>query len=392
MNAPDTQAAEIEDKTIAGTLALGWGTMHDCTFCGALESALAATAHPVDYITLMGGSALAFRMRWWVGHLGFPMFCMSGPVGEMAQEHALLSRVTGWKMEVVCRFGPAKPMADQQQEIVRSIDAGLPVIVYHPNLDCAVVDGYRQQGHVLLVRNYYAGPDAVVTTADQLGPQITYLKDHQEAMSAADAAVLAIKMALSQWQRTDGGQQSEKGQYLFGRAAYAGWIDALSRARSLADGDRKMLFQVNWWTFSALVDARGAASRYLRNIVGLLPESAGRSVLAAAEVYEKAVEKMGQVFQSQDLFTGPWTGKTLNDWTADTRQHEQSLLHELLALDEQAIDLLRQAGVHNAPEAAGAIPAPAPAKADDPGCDAGTRGGAVRKPSRPVRIPPAKQE
>lgn len=389
-----TEPAEhpTESKIITGTLPLGWGMMHECTFCGALESALATTAHPADYIALMGASGLAFRMRWWVGHLGYPMFCLSSPIGEMHQEHTVLSTVTGWKLEPLTRFGVTNPMVDQLTVIAQSIDAGLPVIAYHPNLDCAVIYGYQDHGRTLLVRDYYGGPEGVITTIDKIGPQVTYLRGHQEAMDSTDVAVQAMKLAVSQWLRQDGGPHNEKGQYLFGKAAYAGWIDALSRASGFTDMDRRMLFQANWWTFSALIDARAAAARYLRSVVGLLPESASQAMLAAADVYDHAVAMMGDVFQKQELFTGPWTGKTINDWSGEARQHEQTLLHELLAVDEKAIQHLSHALHHVAPEAAALVDLPAPTVSEDPGCEAGTRGGNSRKPARPVRIPPPKSE
>lgn len=386
MDTPNTSKPAGDEKIISGTLTLGWGTLHDCTFCGALESALAATAHPYDYVTLMGVSALAFRMRWWAGHLGHPMFCMSSPVGEMMQEHLLISRATGWKMESVTRFGPPSPMVDQQQAIVQSIDQGLPVIVYHPRLDCAVLHGYRKKGESLLVRDYYGGPEGTTTTIDQLGPQITYFREHQEPITPLNAAIMGVKMAVSQWYRADGGPGSAKGQYLYGTVAYAAWINALSRAEALTDADRKLLFQVNWWNFSSLVDARSAAGRYLRNIVGLLPEPARQSLLAAAEVYDQSVAKMGQVFQTQDIFTGPWTGKTINDWTQSTRRQEQILLHDLLALDEKAIAHLRRAVMSIAPEPS-AMESMAKPEAQ---CNPELRSRSVHKPAKPVRIPPPK--
>lgn len=389
-----TQPTEhpVESRIITGTLPLGWGNMHECTFCGALESALAATAHPADYITLMGTSALAFRMRWWVGHLGYQMFCLSGPVGEMQQEHMVLSQVTGWKLQPLTRFGIASPMVDQLSVIAQSIDAGLPVIAYHPSLDCAVIHGYQDHGRTLLVRDYYGGPDGVSATIDKIGPQITYLRDHQEGMPATDAAVQGIKLAVSQWMRDDGGPLNEKGQYLFGKSAYAGWIDALSRAGGFDEADRKILFQVNWWTFSALIDARAAAANYLRAVMGILPESASQALKAAADIYDQAVRQMGDIFQKQELFTGPWTGKTFNDWTGELRLHEQKQLHELLALDEQAIGHIAQALRHVSHEAAALGDVPVTNVMEDPGCDAGSRGGKSRKPAKPVRIPPPKSE
>ena len=100
---------------------------------------------------------------------------------------------------------------------------------------------------------------------------------------------------------------------------------------------RSIDFLPNWWTFDSLVDARVAAAQFLRAAAPEFAADARGHLLKAADIYDQFVKSTAICFENKDAFLGPWTGKSLADWTPENRAREVAILTSARTLDEQAI-------------------------------------------------------
>src|SRR4051812_21712617 len=75
---------------------LRWGDSRECTFAGALAAALTITDYPYDYTSIMGLTALAFRVRWYQAFTGRD-WCPSSSMGEGPEEIFAVKSATGWQ-------------------------------------------------------------------------------------------------------------------------------------------------------------------------------------------------------------------------------------------------------------------------------------------------------
>ena len=325
---------EFAKKVIEGVPTLAWGRGKDCTFAGSLEAALAVTEHPYTYPDIMGLSGLAFRVRW--HEWWFP----SCTVGEMEEEIEAVSRATGWQLRpVVGKGGP--DMERFTDDIVADVNAGRPVLVYPPSLDVAVAYGYRDAGKTLLLRDYHKGEKETSLPTKKLDFLLIFLGEHMEPLSPQEALVKALKIAITNWNRKIG--HEGPGDYWYGKAALKTWSDDIARADTLSDEDRKSLFFVNWLNFNTVADARATAVTFLQEGAAILESDAASALQRAAKLYQQEGKFLGSVFGKKDAFLGPWSGKSIKDWSPDVRAREQEILAEAQKIENQAIAELEKA-------------------------------------------------
>ena len=167
---------DFAGKAIEGVSALGWGKKMECTFAGALASALAATEHPYTYSDLMGFSGLAFRTRWYHGRTG-ARWCASSAVGELPEETAAIEAATGWRFRQEWHWRNPN-MGRFAPDVAKAIDAGRPVLVYAPDLNVGVAYGYDAGGHRVLMRGYEQGDTPAAAELAKLGPMLIFLTEH----------------------------------------------------------------------------------------------------------------------------------------------------------------------------------------------------------------------
>lgn len=326
---------------VEGVPALRWGTRKECTFCGALEAALAVTEAPVRYNDLMGASGLAFRVRWYRGEQG-EKWCPSSAVREFPSEIDAIARATGWALRAVVHMGePAHAMGPYIPQIVASIDAGKPVLGYPDNMDMAVIYGYEEGGKVLLWRDYSAPDSFRSLAADKLSGMLLFVGDHQPGLAPKEVFLHALKLAASNAHREP--LASEKGKYLYGDAALAAWMEDLNAADKLEEEDRALLFRVSWWNFMTLNDARAAAATFLRRGLRFADGDARTALEQAQARYQEEANLLMRPFRTQDAFLGPWQKKTVADWSPEVRAREVQVLTEARKLEAEAIGFLNQA-------------------------------------------------
>jgi hypothetical protein len=120
-------------------------------------------------------------------------------------------------------------------------------------------------------------------------------------------------------------------------------LSDLERADALSEEQRKSLFFLNSWTFSALHQSRREhAAAYLRDNADSLPEAAGGHLESAALCYDAAAERLG-AWDTVDPTFGYVKQKNLDTWTPEIRRREIELLTELHDLEARAMSHLERA-------------------------------------------------
>jgi hypothetical protein len=324
-------------KIIPNVPPLAWGQMQDTTYVGALVAAMrGAGEKQADYVTFMGDSGLAFRLRWWRA-TGRPGWDPSSPVGEMGPWVDLASESTGWDIRWETHLDGKTDMSRYKDDVVSSINSGVPVLAYFRNMDMAVIYGYDAGGDVVLFRDYSA--DGKLPLAQNQG-LLAFLKHRAEAPPRKESILKGLQQAVDDWYGKTQEDQPRKdgpGTYFVGSKAYDVWMDDLNAVGQLSAEQRKPMFHPNFWTFDILTDARAAAAKYLRESAPFLPADAQPALLRAADDYDRAATLMGQAISEKKLFFGPPSGRSLDQWTDDIRRREHEVLGQLRALDTEAI-------------------------------------------------------
>lgn len=343
-NQPSTWSTPVAatvptSKVIDGVNVLAWGRGRDTTYLGALEAALAVTGPQHDYVTLMGDSALAFRVRWWRATNG-PGWDPSSPVGEMPPWIGLVKQSTGWDMDWKIHLDGRSNMARYRADVVKSIDAGLPVLGYFQNMDMGVIYGYESGGDVVLVRDYSAGdaPLRVPLKANQ--GLLGFLTDRKDPPPRRDSIIRALQQAVKDgkgWVE-DHPRREGPGAYHHGAGAYQVWIDDLRTVGKLPAEQLQQMVHPNYWTFDVLRDARRAAAKYLPRAAAEFDNPDARDALTrAAEHYARAVEIGDDAFRTGSAFQMPRNRNRADGWDDATRVREAETLTQFRDLDAAAI-------------------------------------------------------
>ncbi len=324
---------EFARKILDGVPTLGWGKGKHCTFAGALEAATAVTEHPYTYSDVMGFSGLAFRVRW------HETFCGSCTVGEMEEEITAVSKATGWQLRV--KLGKGGPDMERfTGDIVASVNSGRPVLVYPPDLNVAVAYGYEDAGKTLMLRDYMKREDQTKLPTTNLGFLLIFLGEHTDGTPPRDAFMKSLRIAVHNWQREIGTEGP--GDYWYGKAAFGRWMDDIARADSLAEKEQKKLFFTSWLCLDNIADARKTAVSFLRDRASLL-DAAAESLNRAAAIYEEEGQTLADIFAAKDAFLGPWSRKSINDWTDSVRKREREILADLSSRESAAIAEIEKA-------------------------------------------------
>ncbi len=325
---------------VAGVPRLAFGQGKDCTFIGALEAALAPTAHPSSYEQLMGWSGLAFRTRWFSNPERAETQWESGrwhpisPHGEGPEEIAALARATGWRLRV--EDVPEAPRALGREQLatdaVLSIARPLPAVV-GLNTDMACVMGYRIHSVSLIVRDYQRpDEDEVLVKAydEALHSPFVFLDGYGEPLPGSEALNEALRVAVANWSR----EADEPLHY--GAEALDLWREALGEYDALDGGDRELLGMVNFWTLMHLLDARRAAVAFLDANAHLLGEDALRGLGS----YREEVALLEAFAEANGEFITWWGGEAPAEWDVATRAEQAELLERVRGLEESAMEAL----------------------------------------------------
>jgi len=337
----------FSERVLSDITPLSWGSGKECTFAGALESALSAAGTPVDYATIMGVSGLAFRVRWYQPEDGLG-WCPSSPVGEFPDEIEAAGCGIGRKLRVHCFSDIAgdqsKPdMAKFRADIVKSIDNSVPVLAYNPTFNMCVVHGYEDGGATLLAQEYSSSEGPIRMQLSDVPGFLIFMDAKSEVLSTRGALLQGIRIAVDNWHRTDRPTYGHPGYYLFGAEALRKWREDIGLFDELSDSQKESLHFVSWWNFTSLVDAREAGVKFLQEGGGSFQGQAGELLRDAADIYSAEARSMREAsWERKEAFHGPWTAKNLPDWSADVRRNEQELLAFAVEQESRAVEQMEE--------------------------------------------------
>lgn len=301
----------------------GFAKGRDCTFMHCLELVLEATGRKIPYDELMGLSGMAFRTqfrtdRWDVGN-----------PDPLSGENCIdtLFPAIGWDFEV--RIVKHEDYADVDalyRDVKKSIDDGLPVLAANiiPPEDWGIIVGYRG-ARVWLCRSYNGGAEETDKTATGWPTAVVFLVQKRTRPPVHQSHIESIKRAVEQFNR------KPAGQILVGRQAFEGWLNALRSPK-----DRGYI-HANFWTYVSLIDARGAAVRYLRSIT---PEFGQKGIHLglAADQYDSEVRLLLDGLPNvpaEHAFPSAMP-------PAEMRSRQSDTLRQALVLEEKAMESLRK--------------------------------------------------
>ncbi len=252
----------------------GYAKGRDNTFMHCLELILEAMGERVSYDELMGISGLAFRTqfrvdRWDVGNPD-PL------VGETCLD--TLFPAVGWDYTVmIVRRDELTETESLRRVIRKSIDRGVPVLAANiiPPEDWGIITGY-EPNRKWLCRSYNRGAERVDRPATGWPTAVVLLTAKKARPTPRAVHTASIRRAVMLFEKR------KSGAHALGNKAFDFWCQELRSAR-----EHKYIHP-NFWTYIGLIDARGAAVRYLRSIA---KEFGPREihVTMAADWYDKEV-------------------------------------------------------------------------------------------------------
>ncbi len=302
----------------------GFAKGRDCTFMHCLELVLEASGRKINYDELMGLSGMAFRTqfrtdRWDVGN---PDPLAGEPVLD------ILFPAIGWDYEL--RIVKQEDYAEKDalyRAVAKSIDAGLPVLAANiiPPEDWGLIVGYRGP-RTWLCRSYNGDAETSDKPATGWPTATLFLTNKKSRPDPRKMHFESIRRAIEMFDRKAGGAN------LIGKKALEAWVEAL---RSPKD---RTYIHANFWTYVSLIDARGAAVRYLRMIAKDYG-SRDLHIGMAADYYDSEVrlllDGMNNVPAEHTFPVGlP---------PAEYRNKQIDTLRQAIALEEKAVESLKKA-------------------------------------------------
>ena len=321
-------------------------------FFGAIGAAMRFLGERVNYAYLCGISGAAFRLKV------APDWCASAQSPQTTLAYlAQALKAMGYTNRA---FFPGAPDAEVFLAIRQHIDKGIPAVVtgdlegHRVPDDSSVIMGYdgtkafsfisywgKPEGHVEAPCDHFSGEMRVVDLIEKAG----------KALSATEAACGGFEMAMAHSDMTD-----EHG-HLHGLAAYDSWI---RRMEEMEDAYLKMdedALAKHWWgaamNCEGLVDARGAAQRYVRRMGEELPAPAAELFSPVLAHYETT---RAEAFNTWHWFPFPhwvnmaeegriWTpagGHDGTTWSPEIRKQGVAALKKMRALDAKGYEMMAE--------------------------------------------------
>lgn len=302
----------------------GFAKGRDCTFMHCLELILEATGRRIGYDELMGVSGMAFRTqfrvdKWDVGNPD-PL------VGDNCLD--VLFPAIGWKYEVrIVRRDELAEVDALHRAIRQSVDQGVPVLAANviPPEDWGMITGYRRD-RLWLCRSYNAQAQQVDQPATGWPTAVVVLTAKLSLPPRVPIHVASIRRAVENFEKR------ATVPYAEGRKAFDEWCQSLRTAR-----DRGYLHP-NFWTYIGLIDARGAAVRYLRSIAR---EFGSKEIhlKSAADAYDEEVRLLlGAMEYVPPEHQYPDTIPPI-----EVRNRQIDILQKARGLEDKAVESLKKA-------------------------------------------------
>ena len=324
-------------RTIDGIAPLSWQTGEMCSWVASVRRVLAHLGEQYDYKYLMGISGCAFRIQF------FQSWCPSSPdptCGFRCDQMLFSALGRDYNYYLLAGKGHEEPdtlSRDQLAEkIVKSIDAGIPVvaidIVKVP--EWGIITGYQNHKKDFFCRSYFDHTEGY-NIAEKFPWSILIIGKKGEALSGEEAVRRSIAIAEKMY-RTE-----RVGMYFCGPRAIREWILALKDQESfetLAPQDFQMRCLANSWIYQRFYSDRFTASDFLNDYAGAFG-GMRPVVLQLAKLYHDEAAKL---LQNESLVPSPYGPQPQPQWTPQLREDEAQVLEAVLEMELKAQELIEQ--------------------------------------------------
>jgi hypothetical protein len=317
---------------IAGVPPLRFGAGQDNSVIVAYTTLLNAIGERSSYDDLMGRSGAAFRLQ-----LAQPQWCPSAPVACCGYDcTARALSVTGHRARnIACDPKDADACRVRNDLVMACIDAGAPVLWIEK--EAGLIVGYEDAGRWFL-RHYPMDRGEQPTRFDNFSwGTLLILSERSELPPRRQTVIESLELALEL------DETPAWGNYAAGSHAWRLWIQQLAdeaRFEGLEGDAMTPPMLANAWMYDSLLDARGAASRYLQRIASEFEPRTAAHLQRAARAYEELALTL---IRGQSHRCYPWTLAQAARWSADMRRAQAEVLKQAFALEQQALQCLRLA-------------------------------------------------
>ena len=236
-------------------------------------------------------------------------------------------------------------MQRRVRAIVESIDRGAPVL--YAAEECGLIVGYHHGGEQFSLRTYFDETElySVLERLDWPSPGVLGEKKDPPAREETLRRSLALAVELAGFEGRFPTHHPDR-YYACGFTAWEAWIEGLREESRYENREARELavpIQANAWCYASLVDARGAASRYLAGQVDIEPrlEEAAKLYAEMTSDLEANRETVPSPhFGSSDGITVAYRMKGSDAWPAESRHAQADALERALGLERQAVEVL----------------------------------------------------
>ena len=85
------------------------------------------------------------------------------------------------------------------------------------------------------------------------------------------------------------------------------------------------------------------AEEFLRNHLDVVSGNAQDALARVITIYREEIDLLAPPsFERKEVFFGPWSGKSITDWTPEVRKQEQELLLKAMEIETRAIEEIKE--------------------------------------------------
>jgi hypothetical protein len=216
---------------------------------------------------------------------------------------------------------------------VKSIDRGIPAIVYDTKWNPAIAYGYSDSGAKLMVSDYFGGDGEQERAV--LPPFSVIVVGFSGEPDRRLATIDALQMAIANWY-TDH-KHNGAADYWYGAAAYEHWINDVLHPESWVEGNP---YFVNWWNMDVLVDARKQASLWLEDVAPVFGLQAADALRQASSIFMYEHRMLLRAWGEENAFDGDpakWTEAAFGRRVAQILGDARDMESRAMARIEEAV-------------------------------------------------------
>lgn len=326
--------------------ALSFGKNMDCSWAGALYTALKYMGEETTYEEVMGVSGACWRMAF------TSIWDYSSVDGLVAYDYATPGYAAFGYTPIWADRIDKKKRSNERNNIVKSINDRKPPIAINLRVapEWGIITGYLDEGKTLLCRSYFdketfEGKKDDLEFIEEMKKTKGYLYVDNWPFAIAhfnqqgriptniENFINSLKVKIDSMKRT------ENRGYALGYNAFKVWQDGLKDENWYLSADNSHFMRrlsVNHFCMLSLVDARRCAAEYLKKCMKLFDGETYKKVFQMAEIYSNIskflIDYLSYVPSDESI-----EGASLREaWTKEQRLAQSDLFDKVIKLEEKS--------------------------------------------------------